>query len=154
MKEKRKREGTYRTGMNLDDPDDDEAPASGPAKKARATTAKEGIHCQFCGRDDHVRRNSKKCTAPVNSVKMYRQDGSLLTEDPRPARPALLSAEALLAQQDCDAMDSMPFDAEYYSDDDENLARFLLEGGYDSSEDDSLPDSSATTSRAKRSGPI
>jgi hypothetical protein len=49
---------------------------------------------------------------------------------PTPVAPeTVLTPEALLAQDDCDEMDSMPFDADYESEEDnaENLALLLLE---------------------------
>jgi hypothetical protein len=50
--------------------------------------------------------------------------------------PTSLSAEALLAQRDCELMDSLPFDAEYESES-EQLAALLLED-YGGDDDDSV----------------
>jgi hypothetical protein len=137
-KELHRREGTYRRGMNLDDPEDEaEGTDDRPPKRARLTsTNTKGNHCEYCGKSNHLTKRSKKCTAQEVVVKRFLKDGTPLSADGIPlppgarTEPANLSAEALLAQQDCDAMDSMPFDAEYDSELD--LARFLLDGGYDS----------------------
>jgi hypothetical protein len=71
--------------------------------------------------------------------RFHTEDGSLLSENPPPplqtGELAALTAEALLAQEACDAMDSLPFDAEYESDT-EDLAAMLLED-YGSDDDDS-----------------
>jgi hypothetical protein len=93
-----KRLGTYRKGMNLDDPFGDEGAAENrPSKKQRT----HAVFCEWCGRRDHVTKRSKKCTAPPDGEKKYRkQDGSLLTE---PAR-------LLVVEEDNDPMvDSVLF---------------------------------------------
>jgi hypothetical protein len=121
--ELRKRLGTYRRGMNLDGPVEDEEP---PAKKLRASTASQ--YCEYCGKKGHVTRRSNACDAKHSTVKRFRKfDGSLLTDHPHIAPEE--DEDAALAEVDCEAMDHMPFDASYNSEDDEDLAAFLLEDG-------------------------
>jgi hypothetical protein len=140
-KERHRRDGTYRTGMNLDDPGADDVEPPAP-KKGKINAAK---YCEYCRGSNHLTRKSMKCTAQDSVVKKYNKfDGSLLSanEVPQPpgratTGPPVLTGEALLAQQDCDAMDSMPFDAEYESDEDGNLATFLMDWGDSDDDDDS-----------------
>jgi hypothetical protein len=141
--ELRKRQGTYRRGMNLDDPEEEVAKEQPTCKKAAAKGGKP--HCEFCGMRGHVRKSSAKCKAKEARIKKFQPDGSLLTDPPvaePPAAPeALLTPESLLAQDDCDEMDSMPFDADYESEEDnaENLALLLLEDvGSDDESDEPL----------------
>jgi hypothetical protein len=135
--EKHKRQGTYRRGMNLDDPvDETDLPASTRNNATRLTLAK---YCEYCGIKGHLTKRSAKCTAKESVVKRFRkEDGALLSDNPPPLPvgavmlPATLTAEAMLAHDDCDLMDSLPFDAQYNSENDE-LAAVLLEdyGGSD-----------------------
>jgi hypothetical protein len=117
-----KRQGTYRRGMNLDGPVED-ATAGPPPTKVKPSGASAGKFCEYCGKKGHVTTRSNKCAAKESTTKKFRkEDGSLLSHDPTPI------GEACLAQDDCDAMDAMPFDAAYDSDDDDTLQRlFLLE---------------------------
>jgi hypothetical protein len=116
-KERHKRAGTYKKGMNLDDPFDEEAAAAAAAEKAKKKKKKkdESVHCEYCGRNDHVQRRSKKCLAPKETVKKYRKDGSLLTGPPLPIEPTSEAAADGLDQDDCSVMDGMPWDTEYAS---------------------------------------
>jgi hypothetical protein len=119
-KEYHKRQGTYRKGMNLDDPfgelcngkaDDERKP---PAKK-KSKKGSENFFCEYCGGSDHLTKRSKKCTAEINAGKRFRrEDGSLLSE------PRIIVEDAATFDelQDCDRMDSLPFDVEYNSDND------------------------------------
>jgi hypothetical protein len=132
-KEFHKRQGTYRSGMNLEDPfasDEDEA-RNHAAKKTKK--AKE--FCPFCGKSGHLTQKSKKCTAPPNSVMVYRrEDGTLLADDPvvAPHPPN----ENELAQIDCDLMDSMPFDADYDSDIELQTLGLAMTVGLEDSDDE------------------
>jgi hypothetical protein len=107
-KELIKRQGTYRKGMNLDDPYGDGEDTKPPAKKK----AKSNAFCEYCGRSDHVTKRSKKCTAPpLESQKKYqKEDGTLLTGPP--ADPPVALDPSDLNLQDCHNMDAMPFDAD------------------------------------------
>jgi hypothetical protein len=63
-KERKKKDGTYRTGMNMDaDSCDDSDAAKQPArKKARtATTTNSGVVCKHCGLTGHSRTSHKHC---------------------------------------------------------------------------------------------
>jgi hypothetical protein len=128
-----KRQGTYRRGMNLDDPvvQDDEAPK-------RKKSKPNGEYCEFCGAKGHLTKRSKKCTAKDSNVKRFNKlDGSLLMPGATGGRmgPTLEtsagSADALEARQDCDRMDALPFDAEYESEPERlaPLTALLLEDG-------------------------
>jgi hypothetical protein len=70
-KELHRREGTYRRGMNLDDPEDEaEGTDDRPPKRARLTsTNTKGNHCEYCGKSNHLTKRSKKCTAQEVVVK-------------------------------------------------------------------------------------
>jgi hypothetical protein len=61
-----KRQGTYRKGMNMDDPygqDADVEEQQEGAKKPVAKRSKKAIgFCEYCGRSDHVTKRSKNCT--------------------------------------------------------------------------------------------
>ena len=113
-KELLKREGMYRRGMNLDDPFGNDA-VKPAAKKTKGSSAK---FCEYCGHSDHLTRRSAKCTAKLSSVKRYnKDDGRLLLQNPllrigATAEPDDSVSAALLAREDCDHMDSLPFDAE------------------------------------------
>jgi hypothetical protein len=135
-KELHKREGTYRRGMNLDDPEDETGKP--PAAAKRAKTNNTGKYCEFCGTKGHVSKRSAKCTAKESVVKRFnKEDGLLLAAMPPGAalEPELLNAAALLARDDCDNMDSLPFDANYDSKE-EQPAPFFDED--DDSDDESV----------------
>ena len=92
-----KRQGTYRKGMNIDDPYnelvnatqqannnegdvDEDGERKPPAKRSRV---KSSGFCEYCGKSDHLTKRSKKCKAALDSAKKYRrEDGTLLTEPP------------------------------------------------------------------------
>jgi hypothetical protein len=97
--EHHKREGTYRKGMNIDDPygellqgrDEEEVAVdvlSGllqeatqkPRAKKRKTPS--GDVCEYCGKKGHLTKRSKVCTAGLSSQKKFRKDGSLLLSPP------------------------------------------------------------------------
>jgi hypothetical protein len=135
-KERHKREGTYRRGMNLDDPIGDED----GGEKATEKNTKRTLFCEYCGLSGHSTKRSKKCTAKDSVVRRFnKQDGKLLSANRNApgadAEPEALTAEALLAREDCDAMDSLPFDAEYDSEPDTLLLSMMLEDGADSDDD-------------------
>jgi hypothetical protein len=149
MTERLKRTGTYRRGQNLLDDNLDEVldvatQQKQPAKKKYKPSGSTKLFCEYCGIKGHATQQSKACTAKGSTVKMFRkEDGALLSDNPPPlplgaaVEPTMLTAEALLAQDDCHAMDSLPFDAEYNSVEEQDLAARLL-GDYDSDEEDAL----------------
>jgi hypothetical protein len=139
--DKRQREaGTYKSNTNMDDPHGE------LEKKKKTPPAKK--FCGFCGKKGHVTKRAKACTAPADViVEIYRtDDGSLLSEAPRaPAdteasiQGLAAAAMAAMAEQDCDLMDSLPFDADYDSEDDQvELALAMLGEDDDDSDDDSV----------------
>jgi hypothetical protein len=75
--ERHKRQGTYRKGMNLDDPiedvgnkednGDDDAGRKLAAKKQKKLTG----YCEYCGQKGHLQKRSKKCQAGIDSCKKY-----------------------------------------------------------------------------------
>jgi hypothetical protein len=90
----RKREGTYRSGMNLDDPS--EVVPEDATRKPK----KKKVFCEFCGAAGHTTKRAKKCTAADNATRQFRKNGSLLT-DPDPDPPeeeAAVDATGLLAE--------------------------------------------------------
>jgi hypothetical protein len=130
-KELLQRHGAYRRGMNLDEPLGDlDAPRAPGEKRSKAAVK----WCEYCGKKGHSTKRSAKCTAKESVVRMFRaQDGALLSDNPPPlplgattVEPVALTAEAQSAQEDCDRMDSLPFDAKYESDTGD-LAVMLLE---------------------------
>jgi hypothetical protein len=141
-KEFHKRQGTYRKGMNMDDPfgellngkepppDDDRKPP--PAKRTKVTG-----FCEYCGRSDHLTKRSKKCTAPLDATRKYRRtDGSLLADPPGiapvieegvveeapsdPAIPMMPVDDA--AEEDDTPFTANPFAGEDSDDSDDTLA--------------------------------
>jgi hypothetical protein len=110
--ELRKRLGTYRRGMNLEGPVEDDVVAVAGAAEQPPKKAKGSNYCAYCGKAGHLTRRSKDCTAKQSTVKRFRKaDGLLLSAAPSiglSVEPAALTAEALLAQEDCDAIDLMP----------------------------------------------
>jgi hypothetical protein len=127
-----KRHGTYRKGMNMDDPygellnGREDADGRKPAVKRTKTTG----FCEYCGKSDHLTKRSKKCTAPLDASKKYRkEDGSLLTgvvvlppmeidqqqeDDPT---LLLLAAAAVMTEQEDDDAPAAPFPDDSDSDD-------------------------------------
>jgi hypothetical protein len=114
-----KRMGTYRKGMNLDDPinmlldgnqDDSVAGPEDGAKPAAKKRKKSTGFCEYCGQGDHLSKRSKKCVAALDSNKKYRKvDGSLLTGPPHVVdNGALLAADEVNDFDDCDNFDAMP----------------------------------------------
>jgi hypothetical protein len=129
--EQRKRQGTYRKGLNLDDPEEEPAPKKKVATRTKGSGA-SGKYCEYCGIKGHVTRHGAKCLAKESTVKKYRmEDGSLLSGPPTVA-VAHPDPEAQLEQDDCEEMDSIPFDFDYGDLDNDNnkdklLALLLLE---------------------------
>jgi hypothetical protein len=151
-----RREGTYKKGMNVDDPygelpagsnnnEDDEPDARKPA--ARKTSSATKLFCEYCGKKGHATTKHKKCTAPTDATKKYRRhDGSSLLQIlPPPAgddsdNEDFLMPAALLDddhQVDCEANDMIPFDTEVQDDDsDMDLFHDALDEEADSDEED------------------
>jgi hypothetical protein len=139
-KEYHKRQGTYRKGMNLDDPfgemlnGREEPPED--ERKPRAKRCKTSGFCEYCGRSDHLTKRSKKCTASLDTPKRYRKvDGSLLSAPPStapviqeevdpPNDPSLLllAAAAVHDTEEDDAPMPLPFTGEDSDDSDDTLA--------------------------------
>jgi hypothetical protein len=97
-----KRQGTYRRGMNLDDPLEGLPPEQPAGKKLKT-------FCEYCGKSGHVTMKSKKCSAIQGSTKKYRKDdGTLLTE---PANAPNNNNSAVQNDiTDCDNFDLMPLE--------------------------------------------
>jgi hypothetical protein len=126
-KEFHRRQGTYRKGMNMDDPFGEDNDPDGSTKPPARKKAK--AFCEYCGRSDHLTRKSKKCNAPLEPVKKYRkEDGTLLTE--APAAPVVDPSDINLL--DCHNMDRFTFDTEYDSSD-ENLVLVTMDDLEDNS---------------------
>jgi hypothetical protein len=108
-----KRHGTYRKGMNLDDPievkDEQEAVENDASAMIPATKKQKTMgFCEYCGKKGHAMKKSKKCTAVEGSSKIYRKvDGTLLTE-PQQYVAANRLTDAENDSNDCDNFDSMP----------------------------------------------
>jgi hypothetical protein len=66
-KERKKREGTYRKGMNLDETLDN-TEAQGNKIKKSTTMAK---YCKYCGGRGHLTQRSAKCTAKESTIIRY-----------------------------------------------------------------------------------
>jgi hypothetical protein len=120
-KEYLKRTGTYRKGMNLDDPYGEEAGGeedeeTGAAQPPQPAKKKPKRFCEYCGSSSHLTKKSKKCTAPKDAVRKYRRENGSLLSEPNTLAPVEALDEDALAIQDCDRMDAMPFDADYDSD--------------------------------------
>jgi hypothetical protein len=125
--ERRKREGTYRKGMNLDDPEEEELVAMDRPQKKK-TNSSAAKYCEYCGVKGHVTQRSSKCKTKESTVKKYRQkDGSLLTEPPT----AGSDDEVQLEAEDCEELDARPFDFEYESDTGSQFITPYCAGGAD-----------------------
>jgi hypothetical protein len=115
----------------LDDPEEEPAPKKKAATRTKGSGA-SGEYCEYCGIKGHVTQRGAKCQAKESTVKKYCiEDGSLLSGPPTVAA-AHPDPEAQLEQDDCEEMDSIPFDFDYGDlddDDDEDrlLALLLLE---------------------------
>jgi hypothetical protein len=100
--ELRKREGTYRSGMNLDDPS--EVVPEDATRKPK----KKPVFCEWCGVRGHTTKRAKNCTAVADANKKYRKrNGSLLTEhdpDPPEEEAAALPPPVVLSEQDEEIM--------------------------------------------------
>jgi hypothetical protein len=118
-----KRQGTYRRGMNLDDPIGD-AVEEGPTNKKSS----RGKYCEYCGAKGHLTQRSGKCTAKGSTVKKFDASTGLPTVG-QAANGSTVDAEDVEALRDCDRMDSIPFDADYESEPEQiaSLATMLLE---------------------------
>jgi hypothetical protein len=134
-----KRAGTYRKGMNVDDPfgellNGKEAVVTGG--NAATTTSgtnkrknRDAEFCEWCGKNSHLTKRHRLCDATPDAVKKFRkQDGSSLAV---PQAAALVAAPTGHSasdeeRQECDLLDSLPWDTQFDSDDDESMAAFLL----------------------------
>jgi hypothetical protein len=114
-KERHQRAGTYRKGMNLDDPIDEEVAAANAAARELKKKRKAENHCEYCGQNGHATRRSKKCSAKTESVKKYRRDGTLLADPPLPIE-AISKPSNDDDLDECSVMDGLPWDTEYTSD--------------------------------------
>jgi hypothetical protein len=142
--ERHKRQGTYRKGMNLDDPvevvdnaeDDNGAGRKPAAKKQKKSTG----YCEYCGQKGHLQKRSKKCQASLDSCKKYRRiDGTLLTEPPRVVQPVAQPNDADDDVLDCENFDAMPLvemPGEEFSFDIDDLATLAIDGLQDGESDD------------------
>jgi hypothetical protein len=148
-----KRAGTYRKGMNVDDPfgellngqavNDERKPAAAPRKRK-----KEVAFCEYCGKLGHLTKRSKNCTATLDSTKRFRRnDGSCLTVAPAANAPvAVLQQEALErillndAAQDTARFDELPWNHELTPDDDSMADSGIFHDamGWESDGDDSV----------------
>jgi hypothetical protein len=137
-----KRQGTYRKGMNVDDPYG-ELPADGrdtneeeegieDARKpaAKRTNLGPTKYCEYCGKKGHATTKSKKCTASDGAaIKYRRDDGTLLSLVQGPVEPPNDGADdefvmdAMILdedhQLDCHQNDLIPFDNDVQDDDDD-----------------------------------
>jgi hypothetical protein len=143
-----KRHGTYRKGMNMDDPygellnGREDADRKPPAKRIKKT----GGHCEYCGKSDHLTKRSKKCTAPLDASKKYRrEDGSSLLADavdavvpeaPEQADPATLLLAAAAAVDDDDDAPATFFPED--SDDSDDYLAFVDADTWSDSDDDEV----------------
>jgi hypothetical protein len=141
-----KRAGTYRKGMNVDDPfgellNGQEVPVD-ERKRAATKRKKEVGFCEYCGNSNHLTKRSKKCSAPLDASKKFRRhDGSSLAgpptcaEDEPPLFPPVAAGIPLNdAAQDTDRFDSLPWNHEL--DSDEDSMAFHDAGTWDSDVDD------------------
>jgi hypothetical protein len=103
-----KRQGTYRKGMNLDDPFGPLVDGVDGQENIKTKAAAAKRFCEYCGIAGHLTMKSKSCLAPAGSTKKYRKvDGTLLTE-PQRLIEANTMADAENDIDDCDNFDSMP----------------------------------------------
>jgi hypothetical protein len=153
-----KREGTYRSGMNVDDPygevADDEEQARKPA--ARRINMAASKFCEYCGKKGHATKKSRKCTfySIQSATKRYkRDDGSLLLlpttaeeaeeddDDPFVIPPSILDNDH---EVDCSANDVLPFDHEVQeNNDDSDMDLFHDAGTWE--EEDAEPEDQQQT---------
>jgi hypothetical protein len=128
-----KLQGTYKKGMNVDDPYGEQAAldeaARKPAARAKSTTTggnASSKYCEYCGRKGHATTKHNKCTAGATATKKYRRDdGSLVLlppianagdegeEDDFVMPSTILDDDHMI---DCDANDILPFDHEIQDD--------------------------------------
>jgi hypothetical protein len=129
-----KRMGTYRKGMNLDDPEDEEGAARPPAKRAKNGKG----FCEWCGKSTHLTKRAVACTALPCADRMYRKtDGSLLSGPPNaPVEeggeededPLVDSADPIADIDDCEDYDHQPLVPMPGEEDfDPDMLDFLLE---------------------------
>jgi hypothetical protein len=123
-----KLQGTYKKGMNVEDPYGEQAAldeaARKPAARAKSTTTTGGNasskYCECCGRKGHATTKHNECTAGATATKKYRQDdGSLVLlppianavdegeEDNFVMPSTILDDDHMI---DCDANDILSFD--------------------------------------------
>jgi hypothetical protein len=131
-KEFHQRQGTYRKGMNMDDPygecfmgrEGEEVDQPRPAKKRRTATGPVPKYCEFCGNKGHLTKRSKKCSefGTVGPVAFNKWDGTLLgataavEDDEDDVAPPFADDEDFgvpnVDAADCGMNDSTPFDCE------------------------------------------
>jgi hypothetical protein len=125
-----RREGTYRKGINLDDPYG-EVPANGNEddgdRKPAAKSNSSKLFCEYCGLKGHATTKSRKCIKDNHAPKAYsRLDGSLLVvatpavanDDENDDDGFLMPTEILDEnhQVDCHQNDLIPLDTEVQDD--------------------------------------
>jgi hypothetical protein len=144
-----KREGTYKSGMNVDDPYGEEATEEAAKKPAARNNNNRSASkfCEYCGKKGHATNKSKKCSVNTlqSATKKYnREDGSLLvlappvaTDDNEDEDEFLLPTSLLDEdhQIDCDANDMIPFNTEV-QDDDSDMDLFHDMGTWEDDEED------------------
>jgi hypothetical protein len=64
-KERAKRDGTYKSGTNMQEEEEDEQPDAQNTKTKRKSYARS--ICPFCGKKGHTTKKSKHCTAAANN---------------------------------------------------------------------------------------
>jgi hypothetical protein len=100
QKERNRRDGTYKTGQNMDHVDEDMPDAN--AQPRRGTANNTCPHCHLKG---HKTRNSKKCLFFIGNNKQP------VTTAPTPenlAAAALAAAAVQMHREDATRMDAMP----------------------------------------------
>jgi hypothetical protein len=154
-----RREGTYKKGMNLDDPygelhadgnnEDDEYQRKPAARRNNNNSAR--LYCEFCGRKGHATTKHRKCTAEANADRKYRrEDGSLLAlppvdleDDDEMNDDAFLMPTALMNDDheiDCHENDLIPFDTEVQGQYDSDMDLFHDTNTWeDDSDEEAMP---------------
>jgi hypothetical protein len=125
-KERAKRDGTYRTGQNMEDGSDDEVERP---KKRKVPSV-----CKYCGKKGHTTTKSKKCLWH-NNPQGAAAAAAVAAEQGHDPTAVLFAA--LAAEDDADEldnMDSMPLEDDPPSD--MSLAAFQDCGTWDSDNDD------------------
>ena len=104
LKDRAKKNGTYRSGQNLDDEmEEDESKAAVGNRKKRAT-----IICKHCGKKGHSTTRSKKCLRHGDNMTNGATVESTVPREHPDCAAAFLAAAAIDDADDVDNMDSMP----------------------------------------------